>query len=51
MKLSLYPPLVGFAALLGGIGLVSVPAALIVGGALILAGWVARFALAVRRAQ
>lgn len=50
MKFSLYPPLVAFAALEAGIGMESVPVALIVGGGLVLATWGARFVYALRRA-
>lgn len=48
---SLYPPIVAFLALVLGIGLVSVPAALIVGGALFLAIWFAYFLHHVRTAK
>jgi hypothetical protein len=45
---SLYPPVLSFAAMVAGIGCYSIPAALIVGGGLVTAGWVAYFAMHVR---
>lgn len=51
MTFSLYPPALAFAALMVGIGLVSVPAALIVGGGLVLAGWIFRLELHRRAAS
>jgi hypothetical protein len=48
---SLYPPAVAFVALVAGIGLLSIPAALIVAGALGLGGWLAFFISALRRAS
>ncbi len=45
---SLYPPFAALAVLCVGIGLWSVPAALIVGGALVLAAWLAYFAVHVK---
>jgi hypothetical protein len=43
MKFSLYPPTAALAVLCGGIGMVSVPSALIVAGALLLCAQVAYF--------
>jgi hypothetical protein len=48
---SLYPPVAALAMLAAGIGMVSIPAALIVVGALALAAWCAYFTLYVRRAK
>lgn len=47
---SLYPPAVALIVLAVGIGLVSVPAALIVSGGLILAAWAAFFVAHARKA-
>jgi hypothetical protein len=49
---SLYPPVVAFVVLVVGVALVaSVPVALIVAGALYLAGWVALFVRAINGAS
>ena len=51
MTFNAYPPIVGFVALIVGIGMWSVPAALVVGGALVLAAWGAYFWNRIRGAQ